>query len=315
MNHPIREIEKQHMHGDIPAQITKETAENFCIEKRSLKINSKTLNEEITVYLFEGNFLYIPNPLKKHVKIKIVEDILTTSLYHPYRNSIDRALHVEEINLYDSFLKKQEIVSVRKVSNPIANVRIRQDPYQPKMESDVVEIDPLSLIKKIRWSSLGIYYDWEVKAYDRSIFHSFPELLEQASKEIAEVICKEKDFYPETAVINYYQKKDRIMSHIDRYEEDMSKPLISFSFGASCIFVLGRREKEDTRVNTFLLEDGDIAILFKESREFLHGVPKILDSNAGEALYKPFSYFPLISHSRINVSVRQAFKHPASNSH
>ncbi|KAI5184315.1 alkylated DNA repair protein alkB-like protein 1 [Nematocida homosporus] len=315
-HHPIRVLEKTFMHTDLPAQITKETAEQYAISKRTLHLSASTLKSEIDVYLFAGGFLYIPSPLKSVAKKQIVSSVLTQVLYPPYRNSLDRALDLTDIDLYAEFQKKTPSLAVQMLNDPVANVKLKQDPYAPPeikeaAANGIFIIDPISLIKKIRWSSLGIYYDWERKMYDRTINNPFPEILLQACQDISTFICQVPDFVPETAVVNYYQKKDRIMSHIDRYEEDMTKPLISFSFGASCIFVLGKKEKESSEVSSFLLQDGDIAILIGDSREYLHGVPKILTENTGLSEYADEPYFPLINESRINISIRQAFKHPS----
>ncbi|KAI5147439.1 alkylated DNA repair protein alkB-like protein 1 [Nematocida ausubeli] len=309
----LREVEKYHMHSEAMPTINSENAHIYCTRQENIATESKLLKETVVAYYFKGGFIFIPNPLRQEVKGRIAKEVLTKLLYPPYRNSIDRALDLSDLDLYSAYLQKSE-VSVKMYDNPIAKIKIKQDPYATPSEKEsfistgIVKMNPEELIKKIRWSSIGIYYDWEIKAYNREIVAQIPEVIDQACKDISRDICK-VNFIPETAVINYYQKKDRIMSHVDRYEEDMSKPLISFSFGASCVFVLGKKEREDSSVDTFLLEDGDIAILIGESREYFHGVPKILNSNKGLEDYKKEEFFSLISESRINISVRQAYKY------
>lgn len=308
----LREVEKHHMHSEALPVITSANAHQHCLKQEEFKLNSKTLKDSVTAYYFKGGFMYIPNPLKASVKKEITEMVLTKLLYPPYRNSIDRAVSINDEDIYRAYKEKREI-EIKLIENAVAKIKIREDPYAPAEEkkalpAGVVKIQAEDLIKKIRWSSIGIYYDWEKKAYDKSIVAEILGILAGACKDISMEICK-VNFVPETAVINYYQKKDRIMSHIDRYEEDMSKPLISFSFGCSCVFVLGKKEKADPSVDTFLLEDGDIAILIGESREYLHGVPKIFRKNTGIEDYADKEYFSLISESRINISMRQAYKY------
>ncbi|EIJ89624.1 uncharacterized protein NEPG_00841 [Nematocida parisii ERTm1] len=309
----LREVEKYHMHSEALPTINSKNAHTFCQSQEQITTNSKFLKDTVTAYYFKGGFIFIPNPLRKEVKREITKEVLTKLLYPPYRNSIDRSLEIEDLDIYGAYLQNKEI-SVKMYDSPVAKIKIKQNPYAPPEEKEsflntgIVKISPIELIKKIRWSSIGIYYDWEIKAYNKEITSKIPDVIDQVCMDISQEICK-VSFIPETAVINYYQKKDRIMSHIDRYEEDMSKPLISFSFGASCVFVLGTKEREDPSVDTFLLEDGDIAILIGDSREYFHGVPKILSLNKGLEDYKNEEFFSLISDSRINISVRQAYKY------
>ncbi|KAI5180406.1 alkylated DNA repair protein alkB-like protein 1 [Nematocida sp. AWRm80] len=308
----LREIEKKHIHTEEQPEINSTNAHKYCLKHETLSFSSSFFKDKIDVYHFEGDFIYIPAPLKSSVKEEIVSLVLTKLLYPPYRNSIDRALNITEIDIYNAF-RTDSIVKVRMKDNPEVGIKLKQDPYAPPpkvpLEEGCYLIRGIDLIKKIRWSSIGIYYDWEKKAYDKTIIAEIPPVINDISKEISSKICKIPNYIPETAVINYYQKKDRIMAHIDRYEEDMSKPLISYSFGCSCVFVLGKKSKTDPRVSTFLLQDGDIAILLNDSREYLHGVPKILKENTGTEEYSSQEYFPLISESRINISIRQAFKY------
>jgi len=312
--HRIRQIEKMHMHSETLPEITRENVHEHCLYAKDIEKHCETLKEKFRAYFFEGGLVYIPCPLKNSAKSEIVEEILTKLLYSPYRNSIDRVLDVESLNLYENFRNKTRSILVKRLQHPLTGLKIKQNPNATEEEKIArskgeIEISPEDLIKKIRWSSLGIYYDWEKKEYDRSLVRHVPEIIQRACKEVAEHVCGTASFRTETAVVNYYQSKDRIMTHVDRYEEDMSKPLVSFSFGCSAVFVVGKKEKTDPRVSTFLLQDGDIVILQNESREYLHGVPKILQENTGHADYAAKEYAPLITHSRINISVRQAYKY------
>lgn len=311
---PLRALEKKYMHTDALPQINPDNACSYAVSKRILNTESSILQRTITIYEFEGGLLYIPSPLVSALRKRIVELVLTQLLYLPYRNSLDRAIDLTGTDIYKEFKEGTKSVSVPMHPSPKAIIRVKQDPYASEEVkqaylNQMIIAAPVDLIKKIRWSSIGVYYDWEKKAYDTSVFMPFPGEILSACKEIASLICNTDSFTPETAVINYYQSKDRIMSHTDRYEEDMTKPLISFSFGCSCAFVVGKKEKESPDVSSFLLQDGDIVILNGRSREYMHGVPRIYKENKGEQDYLSETYFPLIQHSRINISVRQAFKH------
>lgn len=63
--------------------------------------------------------------------------------------------------------------------------------------------------------------------------------------------------------------------HLDDGEPDQIHPIISFSLGLSCVFLIGGKSK---RIKPFglKLESGDLCIMSKESRTSYHGVPKIL---------------------------------------
>ncbi|KAI5188591.1 alkylated DNA repair protein alkB-like protein 1 [Nematocida sp. AWRm77] len=315
--HYIREVEKMHMHTDTLPTVNSENAHLHCTEIRTIETTSPSLKKKITVYLFEGNLAFIPSPLRAETKKEIVGETFTKLLYPPYKNSIDRALDLSGIDLYKSFCDGTEYVFPKMAESPKTNIHIKQNPYVSESEKKEVQealargevkISPSDLIKKIRWSSLGIYYDWEKKAYDPTVGLPMPACIERVCQDIAKEVCSTDTFRAETAIVNYYQKKDRIMTHVDRYEEDMEKPLISFSFGCSAVFVVGKQEKDDPRVTTFLLQDGDVVILQNESRKYLHGIPKILSENTGDKEYQHTPYYPLISDSRINISVRQAYK-------
>lgn len=309
----LRAVEKEHMHTCKPPKINLENARFYCKSHAVYRLDSEVFVEEFAVYRFDGDLLYIPNPLKQQVKREIVHLALSTLLYPPYRTSIDRALDVEGLDLFSAYTEKVGRVMVKRREHAVAQMKFRKDPYSRDPEADaaagagVLAIDPLSLIQKIRWSSLGIYYDWEAKAYDRSIDAGIPKIIRDACLAVSREICQIDSFVPQTAIVNYYQQKDRIMSHVDRYEEDMAKPLVSFSFGCSAVFVVGGRDRDDPGVHTFLLQDGDIVVLLNESRYFHHGVPKILEENKGS--YDPV-FADLIGRSRINISVRQIYKPP-----
>ncbi|OAG29469.1 alkylated DNA repair protein alkB -like 1 [Nematocida displodere] len=311
--HPLRDVEKLFIHTNAAPEITRHNAEKYCLAMQKVSLKSSILNDTVTIYRFEGDFLFIPSPLKVSAKKAVVKDVLTRLLYPPYRNSLDRSLKIDHLNIYQAY-QEGTTLTIPIYEDPTTNIKLRQDPYAPQSVKDafaqgIALIEPLELIKKIRWSSLGIYYDWEKKAYDGSVSNPIPKLLAEACQEISSKLCQVDSFFPETAMVNYYQQKDRIMAHTDRNEEDMTKPLISFSFGCSAVFIVGKKEKEDANISTFLLEDGDIAVLLNDSREYFHGVPKILPDNAGEEDYRGEEYHPLIAGSRINISVRQAFRH------
>lgn len=70
-----------------------------------------------------------------------------------------------------------------------------------------------------------------------------------------------KNYYPESAIINYYGEKDYMTGHLDDAEIDQLSPIYSFSFGLSCVFLIGGRTKDDKPV-AVRLNSGDLLSIF-----------------------------------------------------
>lgn len=156
-------------------------------------------------------------------------------------------------------------------------------------------------MRKIRWINLGVYYDWNTKSYaPESEPLAFTHVQNLSRRVCADVGLS---IEPEAGIINFYQLKDSLTGHIDRYEKDMSTPLVSFSVGNSCVFLMGGAGRDDP-VTPIVLNSGDALILGKECRRFYHGVPKILDYST-ETFEEEFEFAYLIKNARININVRQ----------
>lgn len=70
---------------------------------------------------------------------------------------------------------------------------------------------------------------------------------------------------------------------MDKSELDHSKPLLSFSFGQSAIFLLGGLKRDEAPTAMFM-HSGDIMVMSGFSRLLNHAVPKVLPSSKGESL-------------------------------
>lgn len=77
-------------------------------------------------------------------------------------------------------------------------------------------------------------------------------------------------------IVNYYKQKDYMTGHLDDGEIDQVNPILSFSFGLSCVFLLGSplRNTEPIGVQ---LDSGDLLIMSGPSRTCYHGVPRIIE--------------------------------------
>nr|XP_045010551.1 nucleic acid dioxygenase ALKBH1 isoform X3 [Jaculus jaculus] len=113
---------------------------------------------------------------------------------------------------------------------------------------------PRSLLEKLRWVTLGYHYNWDSKG-----------------------------FRAEAGILNYYRLDSTLGIHVDRSELDHSKPLLSFSFGQSAIFLLGGLKRDEAPTAMFM-HSGDIMVMSGFSRLLNHAVPRVLPHPGGEGL-------------------------------
>ncbi|KAF9153709.1 hypothetical protein BG015_002788, partial [Linnemannia schmuckeri] len=198
----------------------------------------------------------------------------------------------------------------------------------PEPSSQVPILPPSQLIRKMRWITLGYQYHWPSKTYHFDQNAPFPKELCILSKAVVAAVDNSEgeeeeggnfpypypaeDFVAEAGVINYYQLKDRLMGHVDRSELNKHAPLVSFSFGHSCIYLLGgpTREQSPTPI---LLQSGDILVMTGPCRSAFHGVPRIIEDTLPEYL-KPDPanpewdiYADYLAEARINLNIRQVY--------
>lgn len=81
-------------------------------------------------------------------------------------------------------------------------------------------------------------------------------------------------FKAESVIVNYYKESDYMNGHLDDGEPDQENPIISFSLGLSCVFMIGGKTK-DVEPIAIRLNSGDVVIMSKESRVCFHGVSKV----------------------------------------
>ncbi|KAL9686792.1 hypothetical protein QQ045_031185 [Rhodiola kirilowii] len=173
------------------------------------------------------------------------------------------------------------------------------------------------LLRKLRWSTLGLQFDWSKRNYNVSLPHNkIPDALTQLAKRMAVPAMNiGEEFQPEAAIVNYFGPGDTLGGHLDDMEADWSKPIVSMSLGCKAIFLLGGRSRQDSPLAMFL-RSGDIVLMAGEARECFHGVPRIFtdEQNAEiDYLKSLFShendscFWEYIRTSRINVNIRQVY--------
>ncbi|XP_011355391.1 nucleic acid dioxygenase ALKBH1 isoform X2 [Pteropus vampyrus] len=141
---------------------------------------------------------------------------------------------------------------------------------------------PRSLLEKLRWVTLGYHYNWDSKKYSADHYTPFPSDLAFLSEQVA-AACGFQGFRAEAGILNYYRLDSTLGIHIDRSELDHSKPLLSFSFGQSAIFLLGGLKRDEAPTAMFM-HSGDIMVMSGFSRLLNHAVPKVLPGPEGESL-------------------------------
>ncbi|KAL7424786.1 hypothetical protein Q5752_000470 [Cryptotrichosporon argae] len=182
------------------------------------------------------------------------------------------------------------------------------------------------LLRELRWTNLGLFYNWTHKAYDLSLpTPPFPPELAILCKEAVRAVPWEQvlsdstgaqwvdDYEPETGIVNFYQLGDTLMAHVDRSELDPSRPLVSISLGHAAILLLGTSSRADPP-RPLVLRSGDVLIMSGPGRTAYHGVPRILEGtlpahfapdDADDKAMRGAKSF--IASARININARQVF--------
>lgn len=193
------------------------------------------------------------------------------------------------------------------------------------------DVNQYSELFKLRWITFGYHHNWDTKVYNEKSKSAFPADLNLMCKYISKVLHY-PHFKPEAAIVNYYHLDSILCGHADVSERDYEAPLFSFSFGQSAIFLLGKNMH--TKPTAMFLHSGDIVVMSKESRLYIHGIPRVMPNSvekwnepivedpevdvppcfqqdiANDCDKKDFwlLYENYLKSSRININVRQVLK-------
>ncbi|KAM3871421.1 nucleic acid dioxygenase ALKBH1 [Diretmus argenteus] len=135
---------------------------------------------------------------------------------------------------------------------------------------------PKTLLERLRWVTLGYHYNWDTKTYAANHYTPFPADLHSLSCHIA-AACGFPGFNAQAGILNYYQWDSSLGIHVDESELDHTRPLLSFSFGQSAIFLLGGARREDPPTAMYM-HSGDVMVMSGPSRLLYHAVPRIVAS-------------------------------------
>lgn len=172
------------------------------------------------------------------------------------------------------------------------------------------------LLRKLRWSTLGLQFDWSKRSYNVTLPHNkIPdELCQLAIKLAAPAMQPGETFQPEAAIVNYFGQGDMLGGHLDDMEKDWSKPIVSMSLGCKAIFLIGGSSRDQIPLAMFL-RSGDVILMEGAARECFHGVPRIFTDKEHSEISEVESSFSsdegdlleYIRVSRVNINIRQVF--------
>jgi len=257
----------------------------FQNKKPIVNVRFQLFGEEVECegYELEGKegFFYFPGAIPTKFQDQFVGHILKEYLADNNETNLD-PFHVMPAG---GLFNNQDQVVVSRMGNKTASLAA-------------------DLIRKLRWVTLGLPYNWTTKEYDfEKDFSPINSKLQSFCSSFASSLGF-SDFRAEAGIINFYQPDDSLTCHIDRSEKNMQSPLISVSFGRDAIFLLGGEGRED-KVDAMRVRSGDISILSGKSRKYFHGIPRILDSSVFRADDPRINEF--MQTTRINLNIRQVF--------
>jgi alkylated DNA repair protein (DNA oxidative demethylase) len=80
--------------------------------------------------------------------------------------------------------------------------------------------------------------------------------------------------FPEACLVNVYDSKSRLGSHVDADEHDRNAPVVSVSLGDDAVFHIGGSRRSDPKTR-MVLRSGDVVVLGGEARLAYHGVDRV----------------------------------------
>ncbi|KAJ3129532.1 hypothetical protein HK098_001008 [Nowakowskiella sp. JEL0407] len=319
---------------------------------------TNTTNKKTPALVFPSGLIFIPNQFTPTAQSRIIKECLRDYTKLPNFTNLDThyLCHESHHGIWDRHLKllsgeltlndKDSYIPLRNQSDgddvdvditikhqppqeldinqtkkllKDANSAIKSTPFSPRTTELLVS----DAVKKLRWTSLGFYYNWSKKEYYdvtealvsgvKPRPKSFPETVEKICRAVVECVepvtgFRESRYIPEAGIVNFYQYGDSLMAHQDRSEVNFEAPLVSFSFGNSCVFLMGTETRDDAPI-PIILRSGDCLIMSGACRRGFHGVPRIIENTFPEYLedygedWEPYKEFLRVA--RINVNVRQ----------
>ena len=245
--------------------------------------------------------LYVlPCALDAPTQTSLVADCLSAYVWPPQHTSLDASVDMAAVGNVFAALRDGTPL-------PRSMLRVRAAPGGEAPEMGRAEA--IALVRRMRWATLGMHYDWTAKVYpglidELHVDAPFPPRLAQLAETI--MAAFQPGWRAQAGIVNMYQVGDSLTGHVDRAEADLSAPLLSLSLGAPCVFLVGGREKSEPVVPV-LLRSGDALVMAGDARLAFHGVPCVLAAEHGMAATDSTSALALdiLGAGRININVRQ----------
>ncbi|XP_073117316.1 DNA N(6)-methyladenine demethylase ALKBH1A isoform X2 [Elaeis guineensis] len=287
-------------------------------------------NRPVFCFADRPGFYFIPSALTVEEQCHWIRETLTTFPQPPNRTSLT-AIYGPIVDLFDAAQSQKSLIETQSLGADAEHETSNGENslHTPKyifseatdnahMGESCKPIAASILLRKLRWSTLGLQFDWSKRNYDASLPHNkIPAALCLLAKRMAvPAMSSGEEFLPEAAIVNYFGPSDMLGGHLDDMEADWSKPIVSISLGCKAIFLLGGKSREDNPIAMFL-HSGDIVLMAGQARECFHGVPRIFtdDEHADVAtLLSHFSgkdnccFMDYIRYSRININIRQEIR-------
>ncbi|KAI3426802.1 Fe2OG dioxygenase domain-containing protein [Psidium guajava] len=269
------------------------------------------------VFCLEGRpgFYFIPGALSLEEQCQWMRESLLSFPQPPNRTN-HNAIYGPLQDLFAA-AKERKVLVKDESDGDRPTWKFVDEPEVPLRGNGCTSYSASALLRKLRWSTLGLQFDWSQRNYDASLPHNkIPDALCQLAKRLASpAMPKGEEFRPEAAIVNYFASGDTLGGHLDDMEADWSKPIVSMSLGCKAIFLLGGKTRQDDPIAMFL-RSGDVVLMAGEARECFHGVPRIFtDRDTAEipplelhfSLQDDCFLLEYLRNSRININIRQVF--------
>lgn len=185
------------------------------------------------------------------------------------------------------------------ILDDVAEVLRAAPPYRLKMRNGAWLINRMTNCGGLGWHSDAQGYRYVERHPETGApWPPIPQSIRKTARALA-ARCGVGDYVPDACLVNLYEASGRLNLHQDHDECDFSWPIVSFSFGAGAVFLLGGTKRRDP-AREILLRSGDVLVLHGEGRMRFHGVKKILPGSA------PFAHPAIPAQGRLNLTCRRA---------
>ncbi|VDN02654.1 unnamed protein product [Thelazia callipaeda] len=159
--------------------------------------------------------------------------------------------------------------------------------------------------KRLRWTTLGLHYNWTTKIYPPEGVPLPAELV--SLSDIFSQALGLGPMFADAAIINFYSRKATLAPHVDKSERELAQPIISLSFGQTAVFLAGGLDL-NCPIDAFYIHSGDVLIMYGSQRLIYHAVPRILQNTLFEEYEQFKEVVNYANGNRVNITIRQVNK-------